>query len=98
MARWKKTLNPGWIPGGHWVICDMCGCAIRNFDAKKTWDGLVVCPDDWEPRHPQDFIRGIPDDSSPKGLVRTEPQDTFVSLSYASATSTVPDGTFDNTI
>lgn len=25
---------------------------------KKTWDGLWVCLKDWEPCHPQDFVRG----------------------------------------
>lgn len=27
-------------------------------ESKKTWDGLRVCPEDYEPRHPQDFVKG----------------------------------------
>jgi hypothetical protein len=27
----------------------------------RTWDGLFVCRDDWETRHPQDFVRGRKD-------------------------------------
>ena len=98
-VRWKKTRSPGWEPGNHWVTCDMCGCSVRHKDVKKTWDGLVVCRDTcWEPRHPQDFVRGVPDDTSAKGLVRPEPQDTFVDVEYLPASSTVPEGTFDNTL
>ena len=54
----KKTRNPGYKAGDNWVICDKCGFAIYGSEAKETWDGLVVCPEDWEPRHPQDFVRG----------------------------------------
>lgn len=69
--------NPGWINGDHWVVCDVCGWEYRQSIMKKRWDGLVVCPDDWEIRHPQDFVRGVPDDSSAKGFVRPPPEDTF---------------------
>lgn len=78
----KKTVNPGYIPGGHWVICDICGFAVRNFDARKTWDGKVVCPEDWEPRHPQDLLRSRQEDTAPKGLVRSEPADGSTNIVY----------------
>lgn len=74
----KKTRNPGWVPGGHWVICDVCGFAIRGTDARKTWDDKVVCPEDFEHRNVQDFVRARPEDTSAKGLVRTEPVDVMV--------------------
>lgn len=90
----KKTRNPGFEPGNHWVTCDICGFNIRSSDAKETWDNLVVCPEDWEPRQPQDFVRGVGEDQSPKGLTRTEPTDTFISVDYLPISSTVPDGTF----
>jgi hypothetical protein len=48
----------------------------------ETWDNLVVCPNDWEPRHPQDFVRGREDDTSAKGLVRPEPPDQFIEVTY----------------
>ena len=77
-ARGKKTRSPGWKAGNHWVFCDRCSSAIRAKDAKKTWDNLIVCPDDWEPRHPQDFVRGRKDDMRAKEPVRSEPADRFV--------------------
>lgn len=72
----KKNRSPGWKKGGHWIICDRTGMAIRAEDAKEEWTGSVVAKDVWEPRHPQDFLRAMEDDQSPKGLVRTEPQDS----------------------
>ena len=77
-VRGKKTRSPGWKAGNHWVYCDRCSSAIRAKDAKKTWDNLIVCPDDWEPRHPQDFVRGRRDDIRAKEPVRSEPEDRFI--------------------
>lgn len=47
---------------GSWnALCDECGQKFKSFDLKKRWDGLFVCSRDWEPRQPQDFVRGIAD-------------------------------------
>ena len=78
--RGKHTRNPGWISGDHWVVCDICGCDIRNSDARQTWEGYVVCPDDWEPRHPQDFVRSVHEDTSAKGFRRSPQPDRFVNV------------------
>lgn len=74
-VRGKKTRNPGWEPGNHWVQCDRCSSIIRAKDAMITWDHLVVCPDDWEIRHPQDFVRGRYDDITAKEPRRPEGAD-----------------------
>jgi hypothetical protein len=43
---------------GQWnVTCDVCSKKIKAEDAKQRWDGFIVCPDDYEQRHPMDFIR-----------------------------------------
>ena len=34
-------------------ICDRSGLRYRYKDLKKTWDGLKVGPDQYEPKHPQ---------------------------------------------
>lgn len=70
--------NKGYIPGDHWVICDICGNEYRQSQMKKQWNGLVVCPQDYSPRHPQDFIRAKKDTIAAQGLVRPEPEDRFV--------------------
>lgn len=47
---------------GDWnVICDVCGKKMKSSHAKKRWDGLIVCSEDYEQRHSLDFIRVKPD-------------------------------------
>ena len=47
---------------GEWsVTCDVCSKKIKAGQAKKRWDGFIVCPDDYETRHPQDFVRARQD-------------------------------------
>lgn len=98
-VRGKKTRNPGWEAGNHWVTCDRCGCAIRAKDAKKEWTGLWVCPDDWEPRHPQDFVRGRYDEIAAQEPVRPESPDIFVDRGpREEEENEIPAGTFDNSL
>jgi hypothetical protein len=43
---------------GNWnVLCDSCGRKFKADQVKQRWDGLMVCPEDWEHRHPQDLLR-----------------------------------------
>lgn len=67
---------------GTWnVICDVCGIKYKANEVKKRWDGLIVCDDDWETRHPQEFVRAVPD--QPKlPFTRPEPVDVFVEVTY----------------
>ena len=63
---------------GEWaVLCDVCGRKFRNQDLRQRWDGLKTCKDDWEPRQPQDFVRGVADYQAPV-WTRPEPSDKFV--------------------
>jgi len=70
--------NPGYIAGDHWVVCDVCGFEYRHSIMRKRWDGLVVCPWDFELRHPQDFVRDKHENITAKGLVRPEPESSFI--------------------
>jgi hypothetical protein len=48
---------------GDWkATCDRCGFDFHASELKPTWDNLYVCKCCWESRHPQDFLRGVPDD------------------------------------
>lgn len=78
----KKNKSPGWKKGGHWVICDRTGMAIRAEDAKEEWTGSIVAKEEWEPRHPQDYLRAREDNQSPKGLIRTEGSDVALTGLY----------------
>lgn len=47
---------------GQWkAICDVCGQAYHSNQLTERWDGLMCCPQDWNPRQPQDFVRGVID-------------------------------------
>lgn len=47
-----------YFKAGEWnVYCMVCNRKIKSGDALKRWDGLIVCPDDYENRHPMDFLR-----------------------------------------
>lgn len=45
-------------PGDFWRIDDRTGSKVRSSDTVKQWDGLIVHRDEFEERHPQDFVRG----------------------------------------
>ena len=58
-----RKFNQNTLELGQWnVLCDVCGMKFKSGDIKKRWDGLRVCAEDWEPRHPMDFFRGRKDD------------------------------------
>ena len=67
---------------------------MRASDLRQRWDGLKVCPDDYEPRQPQDFVRGVADYQAPP-WTRPEPQDQFITV-YS--TNRLVDGFVINTI
>lgn len=50
--------------GTYNSICDQCGFKYKDKDMRTQWDGLRVCKSCWEPRNPQDFVRGVQDNQS----------------------------------
>lgn len=50
---------PGnYFKSGEWnVYCMVCNRKIKSGQMLKRWDGLLVCPEDYENRHPMDFLR-----------------------------------------
>lgn len=55
-------MKKNYFKSGEWnLICDVCSKKIKASDAKQRWDGLIVCPDDFEHRHPQDFVKAHTD-------------------------------------
>jgi hypothetical protein len=43
--------------GGWNLICDVCSIKYKANKAKQRWDGFIVCPNCYEQRHPQDFVK-----------------------------------------
>jgi len=44
-------------PGEWLAICDRCGFKFKASELKLDWQGFRVCEDDFEYRHPQDFLK-----------------------------------------
>lgn len=65
-----------YIAGEHNLICDVCSKKIKSHEGKMRWDGFFVCKEDWEPRHPQDFIRAKVDKITVP-MIRPIPNEPF---------------------
>jgi len=50
-----------YIPHDWWMICQRTGIKFRKSDMRKEWTGLWVHYSVLNPRHPQEFVRSIPD-------------------------------------
>lgn len=50
--------------GDYNSLCDICGFKFKASELKKDWQGLYLCPDDYQARHPQDFLKGVKDNPS----------------------------------
>ena len=48
-------------PGSFNAICDVCGLKFKGSELSRRWDGMMVCKWDYEPRHPQEFVRAVQD-------------------------------------
>lgn len=70
-----------YIPGEWNLICDVCGGKFKSHDIKERWDGLLVCPGDFETRHPQDFVKASIDKITVP-FARPRPADQFTSVTY----------------
>lgn len=47
---------------GDWnASCSMCGRKRKASTMVRNWQGYYRCPEHNEPRHPQDFVRGVQD-------------------------------------
>lgn len=63
--------------GDYNVICDYSGFKVFAKDCRMTWDGFLVRKDLWEPRQPQDFVKGVKDKQSVP-IARPEADDNFL--------------------
>lgn len=70
-----------YISGQFNVICDVCSKKIKSGIAKKRWDGFIVCPEDFEFRHPQDFVRARQDKITVP-FIRPIPNEPFIAVPY----------------
>src|SRR5712664_3370178 len=71
------------------AVCSMCGHKRKASTMVKNWQGLYRCPEHNEPRHPQDFVRGVKDDTSVPWS--QPPQGVFTSLCSLNTQTALPD-------
>ena len=57
-------LRNGWRSGDWNYVCQRCGFVIYGSEARREWTGLNVCDKCYDPRHPQDYVRGMRDDQT----------------------------------
>ena len=62
--------------GDYNAQCFECGRKFKFSALVKHWKGYYVCPEHWEERQPQDFVRGTTDDQSVP-YPQPQPQPTF---------------------
>lgn len=63
--------------GDHNAQCFECGRKFKAGTLKRHWKGYWVCPEHWEIRQPQDFVRGTTDKQTPP-WVQPQPAPVFV--------------------
>lgn len=83
------------VPGDWNVVTDCCGRTRKFSECLKQWDGLIVCPDHYDPRHPLDFIKATHDDQRvPVARPQSTAQYLVNSEGTVSTDNQVSNGTF----
>lgn len=76
------VLRNTWKRGDWLYVCQRCGLTYYASTIRLEWTGLRVCEHCWEPRHPQDFVRGVRDDQTVP--FANNPDDVFVEANEVS--------------
>lgn len=74
-----------YIPGDHNIIDERTGRKIKRSEARKEWTNRIVGKASFEQRHPQDFLRSIPDHQAVEDA-RTESSDLYLSTNQVTET------------
>ena len=74
---------------GDWnAACFECGRKFKASTLQRHWKGYYVCPEHWEPRQPQDFVRAIAEKPAPPWAQPMS--DTFTSVCFPNDRSAIP--------
>ncbi len=74
---------------GDWnAVCYECGRKMKASMLRRHWQGYWVCPEHWEARHPQDFVRGVVDNMAPP-WTQPAPAPIFVAVGTLAGKSAV---------
>ena len=88
-------MSKTWAEKGNYnAICEVCGFKYKASKLKKRWDGLMVCKEDWEVRHPSDYYKFPTGTESVVPWTSPEPTQVDVDVTFTGGTSTdLPGGT-----
>jgi hypothetical protein len=73
------SYQPTYLRGDWKALCDVCGRQVKASELRQRWDGFKVDDRCWEPRQPQDFVRGVADYQAPP-FTRPEPEWIFIEI------------------
>ena len=79
-----------YAPGDYNAVCYECGNKRKASTMLRHWQGYYVCPEHWEPRQPQDFVRAIPDVQTPP-WAQPEPSYAFAAFCTPNDTTAIAD-------
>ena len=51
----------GYKPGDYLAVCDRCGIHYHGSELRMEWTGLFVCGGCFNVRHPQDYVKALPE-------------------------------------
>jgi len=66
-------------------ICDITGFEYPLAELVRNWDGAMVRPASRDCRHPQEYVRGVPERALPYS--RPEAADVFLTTNQVTAAS-----------
>lgn len=75
--------------GDNNAVCYQCGRKRKASTLLKHWQGYWVCPEHWEPRQPQDFVRNVNDVQTPP-WVQPMPANVFAAFCTPEASTAIP--------
>lgn len=76
-------------PGSYYQVDDRTGFPQRTDRMRKEWDNLIVDRRVWEPRQPQDLVRGVKDNQNVDNARPLAPH-VFVGPTETTLAATVP--------
>lgn len=76
---YSETNSEATTVPSNYEICQRSGFKVKPENLVRQWDGLWVRKDLRERRHPQDFVRPVPEHV--RGSSRPERPDSFVGIS-----------------
>lgn len=90
MSQFPGSGRADYLALGDWnAVCYQCGRKRKASQLRKHWQGYYVCPEHWEIRQPQDFVRSVPDVQTPP-WVQPMPANVFLPFCSPNGQSAVP--------